>query len=564
MNRFTTNIIPAGLILTSLYLSGCGHKLPPPGGEVDIAAPTLESVTPADGALNVPRNTDIVLEFSEWMTERTVEPNFHISPPIRDYSFRWSGRSFILKPDNPLAENTTYTILLGAGATDRNRVALGKPLTAHFCTGDRIPNTTLSGRVAYKDKMKDGAYVWLYDLDREPEPDPREDIPPHYLAVTDTSGNFRVSHINPGRYRLLGFLDSNRSFLYDPREPIGAAFPDAQVYDSSVIGGIRIFMEEADLEPPGMSNVRPLNRDQVEVSFNEALDNQNPPTPDNFRFLPDDPAAAVPSITWFLIHPDDHRITMGVTGQVREVGYEFIAGGLRDLWDNVSAADTAFFIGSGRKDDVPPRVLAVEPLTNATDVPLATGLKIWFNEPMDSATVRDGLHLRRLRDSVQVAVTVERTGLGVFQLTLAESLGDSTAYQLEADSVIADRSGNLLGAPFASSFRTVNSPDRGTLLGGVILPDSLLKNPVMVQAVSTASVPREYQVAADSINAFRFEDLPARLYTVRAYVDRDGNGKWDRGNFFTGVPPEPLGSSADTIRVRPGRRTDPVTIRIEP
>ena len=50
---------------------------------------------------------------------------------------------------------------------------------------------------------------------------------------------------------------------------------------------------------------------------------------------------------------------------------------------------------------------------------------------------------------------------------------------------------------------------------------------------------------------FRFEQLPEGRYQLRYFLDRDADSTWDRGTLTPYAPPEPVGWTADTLRVRP-------------
>src|SRR3990170_4065260 len=93
--------------------------------------PKVVTTLPANGAVNVPETTDVVLRFSEPMDPANVEDAFSLASVPRtwtkmDGTFTWSqGQDeATYTPSANLAFGTVYMILLAAGASDMN----GNPL----------------------------------------------------------------------------------------------------------------------------------------------------------------------------------------------------------------------------------------------------------------------------------------------------------------------------------------------------------------------------------------------------------------------------------------------------
>jgi outer membrane protein assembly factor BamB len=83
----------------------------------DWGQPSVISVTPEDGELDVPVNTTIEVEFSEEMNVTSTEAAFGIDPVIGG-EFAWDGVNMTFTPDADLAYETEYTIAIEATATD--------------------------------------------------------------------------------------------------------------------------------------------------------------------------------------------------------------------------------------------------------------------------------------------------------------------------------------------------------------------------------------------------------------------------------------------------------------
>ena len=64
-----------------ISLLSCAAVMAPPGGPKDITPPELIETSPPDGSINYAGN-QIVLEFSEYIDERSIQRAIHILPTL--------------------------------------------------------------------------------------------------------------------------------------------------------------------------------------------------------------------------------------------------------------------------------------------------------------------------------------------------------------------------------------------------------------------------------------------------------------------------------------------------
>ena len=87
-------------------------------GMPDTVLPTIQSIHPVDGSVNVSVNTNITIIFNETMNPITTEPAFSITPNVVG-SFTWSdSQTMIFDPVNPLTGETLFTVKISSSATD--------------------------------------------------------------------------------------------------------------------------------------------------------------------------------------------------------------------------------------------------------------------------------------------------------------------------------------------------------------------------------------------------------------------------------------------------------------
>ncbi len=148
MKNPTTLLI--GSVLLTAALASCGGQqttppapTPPPAG--DTTAPSVVSVSPADGATGVAKDAPIVVTFSEPMNQGSAQAAFQ-SATLGPATFSWNteGTVMTVKPNAALAYTSSgkaYTFSETTTATDRAGNALGSDTAATFKTYREITAT---------------------------------------------------------------------------------------------------------------------------------------------------------------------------------------------------------------------------------------------------------------------------------------------------------------------------------------------------------------------------------------------------------------------------------------
>ncbi len=240
----------------------------PPGGPEDKLAPVIAVTTPAQDATNVSRDTDVVLEFSEPVNRPGVEASLYLSPePGRRLRYRWSGRRLTLDYLDPLPENRTIVVTVGAQAKDLQGNLLESSFTLAFSTGDSIDRGEVSGLVAMPEGSKSFGVV-AYILG-DTMPDPMVDAP-DYRIQTTAEGKFSLSYLAKGRYRLFALDDRNFDGLWSPAvEQIGTASKDVDVRE-----GLKPYVTFSpslqDTTPFAILRVRQIDEHQIDLRVNHS------------------------------------------------------------------------------------------------------------------------------------------------------------------------------------------------------------------------------------------------------------------------------------------------------
>ena len=102
---------------------------------VDTTLPAVTTVSPADGASDVPRNLPLEINFDEPMDTATV--SFLITPTVTGLTETWTnGDSRLTLIHDELAANTTYTTTISAGNDLASNPLANAPYTWVFTTGN--------------------------------------------------------------------------------------------------------------------------------------------------------------------------------------------------------------------------------------------------------------------------------------------------------------------------------------------------------------------------------------------------------------------------------------------
>ena len=267
-NKLLNAIIISALLITF----SCARQGAPPGGPVDKIPPLIVGSIPPTQSVNVLLDTDIEIMFSEGINKANIADAIFITPyPGEDVKFKVKGKKLRIELPEVLKPNRTYVFTIGTDVKDLRNNRLQQAFTLAFATGPQIDNNTISGKVYGKDKVE-GVLVWAYDLSLNPSPNPQDD-PAEYITQCGATGDYELSYLAQGTYRLFAVQDKERDFLYDSEyDALGIANRDVTV--SSIVPDVencifRITIE--DTTRPMLDSASPPDRNHLDVRFSESM-----------------------------------------------------------------------------------------------------------------------------------------------------------------------------------------------------------------------------------------------------------------------------------------------------
>ena len=540
-------LVPPALLALTLWAAACATPGAPTGGPVDTTPPALVSSLPETGATRVADST-VVLTFSERLdptarTAVTVAPTGDVAPEVTV-----RGRELRIALPG-LRDSTTYVVTVGTTLKDNHGVALQAPVTFAFATGDAIDAGRIDGRVR-SPQTGDGAQlaVWAYALaDSAAAPAPGA---PDYRTETGADGAFALEYLRPGPYAVVAVRDANRNLRADPGEAFAVAPRPAVRADTARAEPLALWVTTLDSIPPRAQRVRPVSQRRFSVRFDEPVQlrdasAQGWTVADSVSgrqaavrvYQPADAPFEVFVVSEAPLAPTPHHVS-------------FRPATPPALADSSGQAPEPFrlsFTPPARPDTVEARFLGVAP-GSARDT-------VTVLRPGDLPRVRFSAPLAPADRDARIALTADGQRLAVPFATT-----DGVTYRPVPPDAAA------LPARFAVEVQTPDSTVRrrfevaGKREMGGLVGRVEADGPVWVEARPASGEPVATRAAPDG--TFSVQGLLPGPYTLRAWVDRDGDGRWSGGALRPYQAPEPLALVLEALQVRARWETEvpPITL----
>ena len=231
------------LFILNLILFSCARVGSPVGGDKDTIPPQVVGSNIDTSRVNVPRNIgELRIDFDEYITLKEINKNLIISPPIKKMKkilpSGMANKYLLIKWDDTLQANTTYSFNFGNAIVDNNEGNALKYYNFAFSTGDKIDDLYISGEVksliANKETKTEekNLVVGLYQV--KDTMNYRQK--PYYITKADPDGYFELNYLSPGKYRILAFEDTNANSVFDAGKENVGFLKDEIVLDQSISG----------------------------------------------------------------------------------------------------------------------------------------------------------------------------------------------------------------------------------------------------------------------------------------------------------------------------------------
>ena len=209
------------VIICILSTSHCAKRGTPTGGLKDSLPPVLVNANPPLNNTNFDAEK-VVMVFDEYMQLIDLANQLIVSPPLEksDYTIFPEGtisKKVEIRFNKPPRDNTTYTFNFGGSILDYNEGNAYPFFSYTFSTGDYLDSLQLSGVVknAYENKAPSRISIHLYPIDSTYTDSTIFLQKPLYVGNTLDSVYFNLQSLAPGKYEFLAIEDVSKNYVFD-------------------------------------------------------------------------------------------------------------------------------------------------------------------------------------------------------------------------------------------------------------------------------------------------------------------------------------------------------------
>ena len=591
MKRNRRNILKRewfGIMVVALCIYACANRGYPEGGPKDETPPQVVEEVPLSYTTNF-KAKRVNIYFDEFVQLNDINNKFIFSPPVKkDPKVSLKGKYVQVAIPDSLRENTTYSLDFADAIVDNNE---SNPLGFYryvFSTGERIDTLELGGTVVNAESYEPvmGVLVALYE--KQGDSIPLKELP-DYIARTDSSGNFRLTNLREGHYRVMAIEDANRDKMYTPESEMFAWMdttvfpvvePATRVDTFRVIEKIveadtilRDSIVRTDYLAYGPSNlylrlflekltqlymVEDDRKEREQLNFIFSIPGENGLEVTLWDTLATEP---LPQDWYFKEHSaGNDTLTLWIKDSTvykkdtLNVILSYMRSDSTGQWERYS--DTARYTfrakekkegKSKKKDEDAPKVEFLEIKSNISgDLDLGARLYLEFSRPINKSTL-DSIRVLEKVDTVYqlIPFQVVEDSLRVRRVFVDAAWKAGGEYQLQIDSATIYDIYGRFNDKLEKKFKVRTEEYYGKIMVNVRGVDC----PTIVQLYKaengkSENGKRTYNVVQSKVveqdGEVVFPLLPEGKYCVRAILDRNGNGVWDTGLYLKHRQPEEI------------------------
>lgn len=576
-------------LLALVLTAACASIGNPDGGRFDETPPRVVGSSPADGAVNVSKRKVQIL-FDEYIKLEKASEKVVISPPqIEPANVRADGKRVKVDFYDSLRANTTYTIDFSDAIEDNNE---GNPMgqyTFSFSTGDVIDTMQVSGRVLNAADLEPikGIMVGLYPADSTWNDTLFRTRPFLRVSRTNGEGRFTIKGVKDGAYRVRALEDKDGDFVFSQKNErvafdttvyVTGSFPDVRMdtvwRDSLWYDSIRV-VPYTHYTPDDVLLLAFLEDGQERHLLKTVY-----PEPTNFTFYFTAPSDSTPRIKglnfderclvadaslkndtvtfWVtdtaLIHRQDTLSMILSYMETDTLGQLVVTNDTLDLSPKTTyakiAAERSKQIEAWEKDRERRQKKAKKPLPYEENPYERTWLEAGF-KPSGSLAPNQNVRYLAKEPILEVDTTKihfyvkkdtdwlpapflfmpEERSAKSYMLYAEWEPGQKYRFVMDTAAVVSVLEHESKSVRQEFHVRAVE--EYGSIFIHVISPDT----GVVVQLLSKNDKVEAQQRTDKDGNADFFFMKPGDYY-MRCYVDANGNGQWDTGDYASGLQPE--------------------------
>lgn len=501
------------LITVVSIATSCATRGTPTGGPKDSIPPVMIDAIPNIESIHFKSNK-IKIEFDEFVKLENVSTALVVSPPLKnelDISPSTSASKTIsIKINDTLLPNTTYSINFGNSIVDYNEGNKLKGFKYVFSTGSYLDSLNIKGEVnnpSVKESVS-GIDVMLYEFNETYTDSIIYKEKPRYLGNTLDTTLYNITHLKKGKYLMIALEDANNNKIYNPKTDKIGFVEDTILLPTDSIYNITLFKEV-----PQLKVIKPMESTKGHLLFGYEGDAKNidikllTETPENFtsEIIFDKEKDTIhywytpfetDSLN-FEVSKNNYFAALKATPRTKKVDSINIS----HSGNNLHLLDTFY-------------------LKSTTPISKFNPVYIKLEKTSDSSMVKYNAILSKNKQ----------------KLFLDFEKDNESQYKLELlPEAITDMFG-MVSDSLNYSFKTKKPEDYSKL---TLTFDGDYKKPIIIELLNKKNeVIRT--LSKKTPEEVTFELLEPTTYFVRITLDKNGNKKWDTGNFLKRIQPEKI------------------------
>ena len=575
------------IFTTAMLAAACASMGTPDGGPYDEAPPIFLTSTPASNATNASENK-ITLEFDEFIKLQNAYEKIVVSPPqMQQPEIKANGKRITVELLDSLKPSTTYTIDFNDAIADNNESNALEAFSFVFSTGATVDTLGVSGTVLEASNLEPikgilvGIHSDLSDSAFRTKPFDR-------ISRTDSRGRFTMRGMAPGKYRIYALADANGNYRFDQKSEkiayldsliIPYATPswryDTIWHDSTTVDSIKR-VPYIRLQPDNIvlrAFQVPLKQQYLvknprekhnsfKLFFSEAADTL--PTIRGLDFEADDAFVVENNVTndtilyWIkdstiynrdtltvevtYMSPDSMEIYHPRSDTVRLIPRKSRARVLAEEKQKFEEEEKAFLKAARRekgydKNNPPKYIPPVEALkirnNISSSMDLSTNCTLTFEQPL-AAIDTAAIHVNIIVDSVPKAIpyVFRQSEKNIRDYIIYAEWRPGEKYNITIDSAAFE-------GIYGNTSKAINQEMKfKTLDEYSVLHLTIPRtgNEAVVELLNKEGNPVASQRTENNRCSFYF--INPQVYYIRLFMDSNGNGKWDTGNYDEKLQPE--------------------------
>ena len=511
--------------LIMVSLTQCARKSIPTGGLKDTLPPIMINASPKMNTVFFDKEK-IIITFDEFIKLKDISKQLIISPPLELDKYKVKPQGTVAKKIqiqllDSLKKETTYTFNFGESIVDNNE---SNPLPFFryaFSTGPVIDSLEIRGKVtdAYKRITEPYTSLHLYPVDSSYSDSTIFLKKPFYVTSTLDSVIYNFKNLRPDTYEIIAIKDVGGNYLFDQNiDKIGFLEKPITLPGDSVIN-FRIFKEI-----PNLFWTRPffINTSQIGFGYFGEADKDaievKSKVPKNFRYL------------------------INKNRETDTLNFWFRGDKLDSLKFTIKQEDTTRLFNVKFKKELRDS-LEISVITESI-MGLLDSFKIESNLPL----VKINLDLINIKGLDSLLVPYKASlDKNYDRLSLFYDWLPNDNYKIELlPNALIDFWGNTHDTlRFSAKTKTIE--EYGNIFLQILRED---KDPFVLELVNLKGESLRRLDVSNESDFYEFKYLLPGNYLFRYIKDKNGNKKWDTGNYLKKIQPEMVYYSPDTIDLR--------------